>query len=310
MIRPDDPRRGIRAILAAGSSLALIIGSVWAAPPPGESGSPREEAPAAPQPAKTKKSTQPAQPTPDRAQTQSGPQAQPRNQIQHKSQIQAQTRAAGPVVRSRAASDRLRPISPFLRPPGSVPGDRYSGGAVDLMEAPPWRQADFFGIRAEGRFFIYVLDGSGSMIDDDRFARATIELRRSVNALKPPQRFEVLFYNDEPVPMLGGPIARPADQESKEALRRWLRTMEPEGGTVPLPALAQAVALRPDAIFFLSDGALPEETVEAVAGINRGKIPIHCIDLAGGLGGDQLRRIAAANGGTYAARAGSLHAAP
>jgi hypothetical protein len=39
-------------------------------------------------------------------------------------------------------------------------------------------------------------------------------------------------------------------------------------------------------------------------------VPIHCIDLAGGLGGDQLRRIAKANGGSYASRAGSLHASP
>jgi hypothetical protein len=216
----------------------------------------------------------------------------------------------GPRIMSRAEADRRKPRSAFLRPPGASPADRYGPEEPDWPDIPPWRQTSFFGIRVRGQFFIYVLDGSGSMIDEDRFPRATIELRRSVFALRPPQRFEVIFYNDLPIPMLGGPIPRPADLKSKTALLQWLRTMDPEGGTVPLPALAQAIALSPDAIFFLSDGVLPEETVESVTKLNRGKVPIHCIDLAGGVGGDQLRRIAEANGGSYASRAGSLHAPP
>ena len=95
--------------------------------------------------------------------------------------------------------------------PGGSPGDRYStDGAVDWSEVPPWRQTSFFGIRARGQFFVYVVDCSGSMIDDDRMPRATIELRRSVFGLREPQRFEVIFYNSESIPMPGGPIrARP-----------------------------------------------------------------------------------------------------
>ena len=74
-----------------------------------------------------------------------------------------------------------RPKSPFLVTPGASPEDRYGpDGAVDWSEIPPWRQTSFFGIRARGQFFVYVVDCSGSMIDDDRMPRATIELRRSV----------------------------------------------------------------------------------------------------------------------------------
>jgi hypothetical protein len=42
--------------------------------------------------------------------------------------------------------------------------------------------------------------------------------------------------------------------------------------------------------------------VEAVARLNPDRIPIHCIDLGGGLAGEGLRKIADQSGGRYAAR--------
>jgi hypothetical protein len=66
--------------------------------------------------------------------------------------------------------------------------------------------------------------------------------------------------------------------------------------------MSQALALRPDAIFLLSDGEFPDGTVEAIVKKNTRKVPIHCIDLAGGAAGDQLQRIAHESGGRYASR--------
>ncbi|MEJ7637121.1 MAG: hypothetical protein WKF75_03800 [Singulisphaera sp.] len=66
--------------------------------------------------------------------------------------------------------------------------------------------------------------------------------------------------------------------------------------------MALALALRPDAVFLLSDGEFPEGTVEAIARTNRRKVPIHCVDLTGGEAGDQLSRIARESGGQYAGR--------
>ncbi len=206
-------------------------------------------------------------------------------------------------VRVRTKAEMDRPRSSFLMPPGGQATDRY-GQTLDWNEIPPWKQTSFFGLRAKGLFFIYVIDGSGSMIDDDRFPRATIELRRSVNGLRPPQRFEVIFFNEESIPMPGGPIPRSADLDSKNQLRAWLRLMDPDGGTDPRLALKQALSLKPDAVFFLSDGVLPQGSVKDVARFNPNKIPIHCVDLAGGRGGDQLKRIAAESGGNYASRGG------
>jgi Mg-chelatase subunit ChlD len=178
--------------------------------------------------------------------------------------------------------------------------DRY-GAEPDWREVPAWRQASFFGIRARGQVFIYVVDCSGSMVDEDRLDRAKSELRRSVGSLQSPQRFKVIFYNDQPLPMPGD-LPKPADSPSKAQLARWLNFVEPEGGTDPRSALSLALAMRPDAVFLLSDGAYPPGTAEAVARSNPRKVPIHCVDLAGGAGGDDLKKIARDSGGQYAPR--------
>ena len=144
------------------------------------------------------------------------------------------------------------------------------------------------------------------MIEEDRFARATMEVRRSVLALQAPQQFEVIFYNDGSIPMPGGPQPRPADSQNKSQLRSWLRLIEPDGGTDPRSAIEQALMLRPEAVFLLSDGEFPDGTAQTVARFNAHRIPIHCVDLSGGEGGDHLRRIARESGGQYASRPGNL----
>ena len=197
----------------------------------------------------------------------------------------------GPKITSRAAAD-------LLKPPSSDP---YGPGEVDWRDVPPWRQTSFFGVRAQGQLFIYVVDCSGSMIDEDRLFRAKSELRRSVGRLQSPQRFKVIFYNDRPLPMPGD-LPRPADLRSKDTLAQWLRLIEPAGETDPRGAMALALAMRPDAVFLLSDGEFPEGTVEAIARKNRRKVPIHCVDLTGGEAGDQLSQIARESGGQYAGR--------
>ncbi|MFO0909578.1 MAG: vWA domain-containing protein [Isosphaeraceae bacterium] len=203
-----------------------------------------------------------------------------------------------PLVVSKAKQSREQPRSVFLQGPGA---DRYDTEPGNWSEIPPWRQTSFYGIRARGQFFVYVVDCSGSMADEGRLARAKIELRRSIQTLQEPQRFQVIFYNDEAIPMPGG-LPKPADLVSKSQLMEWLRLVDADGETDPRPAVGLGLGLRPDAIFLLSDGAFPDGTVEAIARLNRRRVPIHCIDLSGGEAGDQLQRIAQDNGGRYVAR--------
>lgn len=215
-----------------------------------------------------------------------------------KSKPSASTKpGAGTTTKPHAKSkSSTTAAADLLRPPGSDP---YT--TIDWNALPPWKQTSFYGIRAKGQVFIYVVDCSGSMADDERLIRAKQEIRRSVMELRWPQKFQVIFYNDQPLCMPGG-IPQSADLMPKLQMLDWFKTIGPEGETDPRGAMAQAVSLRPDAVFLLSDGEFPPGSVEAISKKNTHKVPIHCIDLAGGAAGDQLKRIAQDSGGQYVSR--------
>lgn len=199
----------------------------------------------------------------------------------------------------KPADDAAKPASPFLRPPGTT-SDPYAP-PVDWASIPPWRQTQFFGVRAQGKTFIYVVDCSGSM-DGDRLTRAKREIRRSVAEMRFPQRFQIIFYNDHPRAMPGG-VPQSADFASKTSFFQWLASIDAEGETDPRAAMAQALAQKPDAVFLLSDGEFPEGAVQAILKTNKAKTPIHCIDLSGH--GDDLKAIAKGSGGQYVSRPSS-----
>jgi hypothetical protein len=190
--------------------------------------------------------------------------------------------------------------SEFLRMPGAGADSDPYGTATDWENLPAWRQTSFFGVRARGQVFIFVVDCSGSMADHARLVRAKAELRRTINALRWPQRFQVIFYNDRPIVMPA--IPETADLKSKQSTFSAFQVIGAEGRTDPRGAMRRALGLRPDAVFLLSDGLFPVGSVESIARANPHKVPIHCIDLAGGAAGGDLRRIASESGGQYAVR--------
>jgi hypothetical protein len=204
---------------------------------------------------------------------------------------------AEPKVLSAEESARRSRGSEFL---GGTETGRYGEG-VPFSELPPWKQTSFYGIRAKAQTVVFVVDCSESMADASSLVRAKRELRRSIAGLQFPQKFAVIFYNDEPIPM-PGVILKSADVGAKDQLTNWLRLIEPDGGTDPRAAIRMAIGMNPDVIYLLSDGLFPDGTSEDVATRNRRKIPIQCIDLSGGIGGDHLKRIATDSGGQYAAR--------
>jgi hypothetical protein len=204
------------------------------------------------------------------------------------------------------ASSGLAPDDGEIRIKPEQEGSRSASSAgdsvVDWARIPPWRQTSFFGIRAKGRVFAYVVDCSGSMESERRLLRAKSEIRRSILDMRFPQRFLVVFFNEESWVGPGGSGALSADHESKQRALNWLRSIHADGGTDPRDAMRIALAQRPDAVFFLTDGELPQEAPDAIAQANPGQIPIHCVDLSGGAGETALRQVARQSGGTYAAR--------
>jgi hypothetical protein len=161
----------------------------------------------------------------------------------------------------------------------------------------------FFGIGDTGNTFVYVVDSSDSMNERGKFKRARYELIRSLEQLSPDQRYFVIFYSEAAYPMdAEQPLT--ATEEHIAQTSEWINDVEPTGGTNPLPALLIALALKPDAIYFLSDGKFDPQVIQQLRGRNRdnrrlalASIPIHTIAFGDRLAEGLMKAISRNSGG-------------
>jgi uncharacterized protein with von Willebrand factor type A (vWA) domain len=123
---------------------------------------------------------------------------------------------------------------------------------------------------------------------------------RSIQALRPNQRFFVIFFNDRMMPMLGDEL-RPATDGNKDEVCEWIATAYSGGGTNPLHAMHRALQLQPETIYVLSDGLFKGEYVREIQHRNHGqqRATIYTIGFGDRSGEEQLRRLARENGGSY-----------
>lgn len=189
-------------------------------------------------------------------------------------------------------------------------GGGSGGGAVasTLSDALKKRGAAFFGAYAEGKRFIFVLDSSRSMLQDDRWTYACNQLMDSLNGLQPEQEFYVICFDIETSYLFNIPPSRAkffkSDDSTLPRVKRWLRSHELGRATMPAQALQNALALEPDAIFLLSDGELQDNSVAMLRMINGfsssyRQIPIHTVHLFSNEGRETLQLIARENSGTF-----------
>jgi hypothetical protein len=158
---------------------------------------------------------------------------------------------------------------------------------------------------------------SGEPAPDSRFARARYELLRSIDKLAPDQQFYVILFStgtrcmfddDSPAPEM-----IPATGKNKLRLREWLEAVEVGGSTDPREALFIALALEPDAVFFLSDGdfsnvsgdarnrlfAGAPEAEDLVKRVNRVRTPIHTFAYEDPSSKRRMEALAQLSGGDY-----------
>lgn len=161
----------------------------------------------------------------------------------------------------------------------------------------------FFGVSSRGTRFCYIVDISASMQQGRKIQVAMQELAQSISGLPDYAHFYMLLFASnvtEPPMQRGWTRAR---KSTINQVIRWLHLVDPGGGTEPTPAFHQAFALdvRPDVIFFLTDGEIPGATADEVAALNgRGKrVVINTIAFGNPASQDQLRQIARDSGGSY-----------
>ncbi len=186
----------------------------------------------------------------------------------------------------------LRPGGPFqpVRPSGLAKGE-----------------TSFFGIRDNGTRFVYVLDASASMYGNP-IREAKSELISSVEGLEVTQQFQVIFYNQTPRELtLRGAKKTSlywASSINKTLARQDIGNVGTGGGTDHMLALQQALQLKPDVLFFLTDADSPLNVgqLDKIKRSNKGRSRIHCIEFGQGPELNTsifLKRLARQNGGTY-----------
>jgi hypothetical protein len=160
--------------------------------------------------------------------------------------------------------------------------------------------ATFFGVKADGRKFAFVVDTSGSMGQNNRYLRCRAELLRSLSSMQYGQQYYVTFFNHTVFPMPEHKLvdARPTQLKKTQ---EWVVGAVPLGGTEPWPGLLLALNLKPDAIYLLTDGQFNENVIEKVirAQPETKKIPIHTIAFESPEGALLLERISRVTGGQH-----------
>jgi hypothetical protein len=143
------------------------------------------------------------------------------------------------------------------------------------------RAVTFFAVPAQGKSIVYVIDRSSSMGIDGRFDRAREQVIASLRQLPADARFQVIAYDRTALALdIGGrglAVATPANVETAAAA---LAAMFPEGATDHVRALRQALLLRPEVIYFLTDeDDLTAVDVANVTRFNHARVSIHALCL-------------------------------
>jgi hypothetical protein len=157
--------------------------------------------------------------------------------------------------------------------PWGVPG---GGGGLAPKSA-------FFGTGGNANKVIYLCDKSGSMLSV--FGALKQQLKESITNLDVTQQFNIIFFSDSgPDPLFKGGGMMLASPANKKLASDYVDDEVASGGTLPLPAINEALKEKPELLFVLTDGfdqiASFDDVINAFKnGNSDGKMHINCIFL-------------------------------
>ena len=187
----------------------------------------------------------------------------------------------------------------------NTPTPRPETKTVTREEEQEPVRAYFFGMPVRGREIVFVFDISASM--RKKLPLALQQLMRSIKALPPRSRFEVIFFNEFVWPWRGR-LSR-ADPVTKALLIEKLEDLEIKSYTNLFDAIERGLRMQPDEIFVISDGApnrgrkkFTRDILKEIGRLNPNRrVAIHCVSVVRTVDGDDhvdlLKKIAAENRG-------------
>jgi hypothetical protein len=127
-----------------------------------------------------------------------------------------------------------------------------------------YAKVSVFGVEGTGNKFVYVFDRSSSM-EGAPLSAAKRQLIESLHSLDTLHQFHIIFFNHR-LRMFdvtsGGRRIAFASERNKKLAANFVGGITADGGTDRFTALKQALAFRPDVIFFLTDADDPMSTSE------------------------------------------------
>ena len=163
----------------------------------------------------------------------------------------------------------------------------------------------FFGSVPGGKRIVFVVDSSRSMNHrhdspfKTRFRRLKVELIKAILELPADHEFFVIFFANEMLAMPAESL-QPATPQAKDRYLRWVAQVDPGGSpTDPLDAMAAAIRLQPDIIYFLTDGEFKKGVNLRLRSIKLPRTTIHTFAFGETVGEALLKEVAQNNGGEY-----------
>jgi hypothetical protein len=197
-------------------------------------------------------------------------------------------------------------------PPVVLPREHTSGtpdnsatGSGPAEVGPGNGSAGFLRVARPVRSVVYVIDCSMSMGGADRkFARARDEVLASLHELPAATMFQVIPFNSTAATLsLQGQRGLVAKSDAAVLeVARDLEGRKPKDGTNFYAALRCGLDLRPEVLFFVTDGEdLPSEVVRDATSRNKSHTEIQVVQLSidPARPDSPLRTLATTNAGTY-----------
>ena len=173
------------------------------------------------------------------------------------SQIQPQQVAPPTFEQPDPLSSRVtgRPSRPEETLVAAKPHESNPANATPLSDLQKFRTQGFqTQEEGRGKNFVFIIDRSDSMSQDNRLAAAKQALASTMEKLQPEQNFYIYFFGDETFHMTNRRLMT-ATPGNISSTRQWVESMVPGGLTNPRDALTDAFKkLNPSTIWLLSDG--------------------------------------------------------
>ena len=151
--------------------------------------------------------------------------------------VGANTTAGKTLGDTQMDNDATGQLAPF-----GVPGGGAGTGP----------KSTFLGVGGNAHKIVYLCAASGRMISV--FDALKLELRRSIDALKPIQSFNIIFFDEDGTQALDNGSLLPASPDNKRKAYAFIDTIVTAGDGNPIQSIQLAMALKPELVYALSNG--------------------------------------------------------